>query len=1096
MVKLKGSWIKTAKEYTLIGNKLHTMLKNNDGKWVKYIYTVDLSYTYYNNNGKLVKGLKVKKTSKKTSKKTFKKTSKNTLNKNNYIIQDNKQIDNTFYPNKSNFVIYIISSVLCGGTFKYIQDLINLYPKTQFITIHNYNELISYKYNEKDILFIQHLIDTDIKINYILEIKTQFKLKIIITIHDFIWLNDDLYLHSDNTHNKYLDKNIQIKHDVQQLFKMTDLIIHPSKFTFNMYAQYFDMHNFKLINHPDIDIDSSTKYIPNINDNIINIGVLHEYSIYKGKDYIEILIQKYSDYKNYIIKFFIVGENIPKYNQNMYYQYIKNYNLHALTYLNKWGETHCYSLSYAINSGLPIIYNDIGVFIERLKLNSHYFPVFDNEININIDLLYQNFEKLLDYIIENNGKYNKIQHNIEIKTNHIYDVIMKNNSLDFSNENKMVNILVYGHVPYSYPSGNSLRIKRMIEYLAQYYNVYFYLTNGNDKYKKYHKINNNQIDIVDIPYINIIDFKEYDHKLNNHNFLGVGDASNIINLISKLEINVVICEYVFNSFILDYIDDNIFKIIDLHDKMSNKPHNNLIYIPIDIELTYMNRADLCISITNEEHNQYIKYDKQLLCKLVTSEIEYQSNTNLITNNEGIKSNNDSIILNNEGIISNNDGIILDNDDKYIFFCGTDNEFNVQCLNEFIQQCWPLIKKPLKLIIAGNICNKLHIIQLDIKLVGILSDIELDKYIRQSYMCINPVYIGTGLKIKTMKYLENCKFVVSFMEGIKGYNCIDFDEIIDGNWILFAEKINFYIENKQYMNNKLENILQTISIQFNPDKIYHDLIYNINIGKKSRELCVIFVTYNNIQSINVLDMWLTKNLINTHINIIIVNNNINQTILENDIKIKHNFLIINGSNKHMEFSGFNEGILKLDDLFPNNKSILLVTDMFNSLYTGYLNFFRENYLNLTEILDKIMIGHIDITDKLFSIDNIEYNFWIRSCFILTNRSTIHLFNNNFIPADFDHYFYQSESFNINNTLLDFCKIWLSGKKLENDCQWHRSINCDTEIELFHKKVYCIICEHSLTQKALQKNAIIFDIRYLFKYGINQNIDVYNQLSYLY
>ena len=47
-------------------------------------------------------------------------------------------------------------------------------------------------------------------------------------------------------------------------------------------------------------------------------------------------------------------------------QVIKNNKIHALLYLNKYGETWCYSLSKAIKTGLPILYNNLGAFKERL----------------------------------------------------------------------------------------------------------------------------------------------------------------------------------------------------------------------------------------------------------------------------------------------------------------------------------------------------------------------------------------------------------------------------------------------------------------------------------------------------------------------------------------------------------------------------------------------------------------------------------------------------------------------------------------------------------------------------------------------------------
>jgi hypothetical protein len=102
-----------------------------------------------------------------------------------------------------------------------------------------------------------------------------------------------------------------------------------------------------------------------------------------------------------MINWFIVGVNIPSYSENEFYDYIKKYNIHALTFLNKWGETWCYSLTKAFHSGLPIIYNNFGVFKERIPENTkHYFKVYDNENDTDIGKLYSTFEKMISYIIK------------------------------------------------------------------------------------------------------------------------------------------------------------------------------------------------------------------------------------------------------------------------------------------------------------------------------------------------------------------------------------------------------------------------------------------------------------------------------------------------------------------------------------------------------------------------------------------------------------------------------------------------------------------------------------------------------------------------
>jgi hypothetical protein len=73
-------------------------------------------------------------------------------------------------------------------------------------------------------------------------------------------------------------------------------------------------------------------------------------------------------------------------------------------HLNAFADTYSYTLSYSMNTGLPIIYNNIGAYKERIQSREHYFKVYEHELDDNLldySLLDSQFEKLLDYIIAN-----------------------------------------------------------------------------------------------------------------------------------------------------------------------------------------------------------------------------------------------------------------------------------------------------------------------------------------------------------------------------------------------------------------------------------------------------------------------------------------------------------------------------------------------------------------------------------------------------------------------------------------------------------------------------------------------------------------------
>ena len=66
----------------------------------------------------------------------------------------------------------------------------------------------------------------------------------------------------------------------------------------------------------------------------------------------------------------------------------------------------CYLLTKYLFSGLPILYNNIGAFRERIKPLENHFSVGEKDVVIDINKLNKGFEDMLNYIITN-GKLGK-----------------------------------------------------------------------------------------------------------------------------------------------------------------------------------------------------------------------------------------------------------------------------------------------------------------------------------------------------------------------------------------------------------------------------------------------------------------------------------------------------------------------------------------------------------------------------------------------------------------------------------------------------------------------------------------------------------------
>jgi len=324
--------------------------------------------------------------------------------------------------------VYIVSNLTGGGSVKYINDITTHYTNVNFIFIKNKFDLLQISHNtSNDILFVQQLLYTDIHPDDLLEIKNKFSLSIVISIHDFCWFISDNNINYPLTNIYeigYLQEIQYINPSIIRLFENATRVIHPSKFTQYHYSRYFPINNSILQPHNDIQVDNSCKMIHPITNNTINVCNFQNFSEYKGSEMVQLLFDHYKNYKGYKINILIVGKNVELYNEDDWHNSLMKLNPHCLLHLNKYGETYSYCLSKSINSGLPILYNNIGVFRGRIpKNNEHYKYVIQNEYEYNNNelKLFKTFEKMLDYIIENQGIYTKTNNNNKIIYNNFYD---------------------------------------------------------------------------------------------------------------------------------------------------------------------------------------------------------------------------------------------------------------------------------------------------------------------------------------------------------------------------------------------------------------------------------------------------------------------------------------------------------------------------------------------------------------------------------------------------------------------------------------------------------------------------------------------------
>jgi len=112
--------------------------------------------------------------------------------------------------------------------------------------------------------------------------------------------------------------------------------------------------------------------------------------------------------------------------------------------------------------------------------------------------------------------------------------------------------------------------------------------------------------------------------------------------------------------------------------------------------------------------------------------------------------------------------VSDTPRKKLLFVGSNNPSNYYGINDFLEKVFPTLRlsfHDLELIIAGNICGKLPDGLAGVVKLGEVDDLE--KAYELSDIVINPLTVGTGLKIKMIEAMGLSKAVISTEVGAEG-----------------------------------------------------------------------------------------------------------------------------------------------------------------------------------------------------------------------------------------------------------------------------------------------------------------------------------------
>ena len=353
-------------------------------------------------------------------------------------------------------------------------------------------------------------------------------------------------------------------------------------------------------------------------------------------------------------------------------------------------------------------------------------------------------------------------------------------------------VLFISHVLPGRPSaGNEIRIRGMVEHLQESgFEVHFiYIPNRKidvkknkwDDAKSYIK-NLYMIRSWTLKYDSLVasmmrhlekDLPARLVEFQDH-FCNVNVVGKLHPLINAINPDIVIAEYIFATRAFFISPQHSLKVIDLHDLFSTKMDKvvkfgiqDILALTADEEKLLVDRADLAIAIQEDEAKklQQMKVEAEVISWGVAPSLVCPKKSKTHAK---------------------------ENKDPTFLFVASDNALNQKGLEDFLTLCWPAVRKKLptaKFNIAGRVKIAPALLKKSqgVKAYGFQKD--LAKLYHQSDVILNPVYAGTGLKIKTVEALFHHKPLVTWPNGVDGLKRFTHHEawVVAHDWKSFAKE---------------------------------------------------------------------------------------------------------------------------------------------------------------------------------------------------------------------------------------------------------------------------------------------------------------------
>lgn len=298
------------------------------------------------------------------------------------------------------------------------------------------------------------------------------------------------------------------------------------------------------------------------------------------------------------------------------------------------------------------------------------------------------------------------------------------------------------------------------------------------------------------------------HNLKNADFFNQKQQDHFRSIGRKLNPHIIIVEYIRLAYLIqDYsklISNKPLTVIDTHDVAHQRYQRFQAHGEPEIKITeqqekqLLSLFDVVVAIQGQDKQTFKKMlpRHQVIEAGHACRVKFHEPSNKATVN--------------------------------ITYVGGPNVSNKRAIAYFITNVWATLStkysRNIKLNLVGRICETISEIKLpnNVKKIGWTENLE--RVYQEADIVINPVYFGTGLKIKNVEALCNAKPLVTTSVGAEGLE----HGINDAFWVSDApeemiQQLSSLIENQDLRKEAAQKAYNFACENFTEDRVYQELV---------------------------------------------------------------------------------------------------------------------------------------------------------------------------------------------------------------------------------------------------------------------------------